>query len=90
MAEQQQMSDTMLYTLEQAAHYCGKAYETLRTYYTFDGFLPDPMNTVKHGKKTTRKFTREELDELKHILDSVTWGDLARFTRPRRKPSTDN
>lgn len=79
----------MLYTLEQVAQYCGKAYETLRTYYTFDGFLPDPEHTIKHGKKTTRKFTLDEMKEIKRILDGVQWGDLSQYTRPRRTRKGD-
>lgn len=76
----------MLYSLEQLAHYCGKSYETLRLYYTFDGFLPDPKHTIKYPRKTTRRFTLEEMEEIKIILDSVEKGDLAHYTRPRRTP----
>lgn len=75
----------MLYTMKQLAEFCGKSYETIRTYYTFKGFLPDPAHTVRHRRKTTRLFTLEEMQRIKAILDQVRWGDLSKYTRKRRK-----
>lgn len=77
-----------LYTMRQLAEYCGKSYETIRTYYTFEGFLPDPEHTVRHGRKTTRLFTLEEMRRIKRRLDRVKWGSLSKYTRARRRNKT--
>lgn len=79
-----QTQTEMLYTLKQMAQYCGKAYETIRTYYTFPGFLPDPEHTVRHGRKTTRMYTLSEMDKMKKLLNNIEWGDISKYTRPRR------
>lgn len=75
-----------LFSLKQVAEYCGKNYTTLKRYYTFPDFLPDPEYTVisENGRKF-RKFTMEEAEEIKKILDSVTYGDLAEYTRKLRR-----
>lgn len=75
-----------LYNMKQLAQFCGKSYDTLRIYYTFDGLLPDPAYTIRHKNKTTRKFTLKEMKKIKKILDNIQWGDIAEHTRKRRYP----
>ena len=70
-----------LFSLKEVAEFCGRNYSVLKLYYTFPDFLPDPENTTitEKGRKI-RRFTLEEAKELKKILDSVSYGDLAKYT----------
>jgi hypothetical protein len=74
------VNPTRLYTLEEAANACGRAYQLLRFYYA-QGLLPDPINTTGSAKYKVRMFTYLEVRKLKDFFKTVQPGTISRVRR---------
>lgn len=65
-----------LLSLDELAKFVGRHPQLLRRYYA-KGKLPDPVHTVKHTRKVTRKFTLQEAERIKILFDNVKWGTFS-------------
>lgn len=66
-----------LLDMGELAQYVNRHPQLIRKYYS-DGVLPEPKHRIRHGKRTTRRFTIAEANEIKRIFDNMKWGTLAK------------
>jgi hypothetical protein len=75
-----------LYDLAEVASYVGRTTQLLRVYYG-QKLLPEPKHSIKGIKKTTRKFTLDEMKMLKSFFARIGYGSIskARTYKKRRE-----
>lgn len=80
----------MLYTLPQLAKHCNRHIQLLREYYA-NGILPDPKHTTINKSRRERRFTLQEMDQVKAFFDSVKRGTIKTVKlRAERRKRIDN
>jgi hypothetical protein len=82
----QEVAENFL-TLAELAKFVGVSYQRIRELFG-EGLLPEPKHRIKFKEKTTRRFTRQEAQQLKVLFDNPAyykWKERRKRARNRQR-----